>query len=222
MIKLRNLVEIMFGDSEIHHDMEKVMERVKEEWRSGQKHQSWRLVPKRLLNVVWNTYIKYGRVHEKGLEKIWEIVKECTLKIIFNSEIHHGIWDDVFFNVEGGEKIPEKVLNKWAIFISDRSKHGNFSRSDVDATLPSGYGRYSDKHNQLFKLLETAYNAETSEKRLLAIDQILNFVHGIGYMADWFVEGGESSLSNIRDQDIKGIHLKGKLSEGSLADGRRH
>lgn len=215
MILLKHLISehFSFPNDDIGSDFDEMRDAVRSEWLSGQKHQSWRLVPKRLLNAVWLTYAKYGRVNEEGLEKIWEIIKENAIKIILNSEIRHGLLDDEFFNVQDGEEVPEEVLNRWAEFVSDQSLRSGFSRSDADASLPQGYCRYSDEHNRLFKLLEACYNSETPETRIITIDTLINFVHGIGYMAAWFVEGGKASLTSLRDTDVKGIHLKGKLSE---------
>lgn len=213
MFKLRHLVETTFPSGEIHDDMEETMNLVRKEWQSKQKHQSWRLVPKRLLDLVWLSCVKYGRVNERGLEKIWEIIKENALKIILNSEIRHGLWDEDFFGVEEGDEVPEKILDRWYLFTSDRSSSTGFSRSDADAALAHGYSRYSDQHNHLFKYLEKGYKASTPEEKLLAIDQILNFIHGIGYMSKWFVEGGVDSLIDLRDKDVKGIRLAGRLTE---------
>lgn len=206
-------------DRQFEKDIERVQSDLNDEWYSGQTHQSWKLVPARDLIVVWNTYAKYGRIDEKKLERIWSIVKDCVLKILINTDVTNGS-DPDFFDKEEYDEITAEDWKRWSMFISDRS-NSPVGRGSIDWSGP-GMGRYSDASHHLFKLLEKGYNASTDEELLIAVDQILNFVHGSGAMAKWFVEGGEMTLSKLRDMDVKGIVIPGKLFEKFHASFENH
>ncbi len=193
------------------HDYYRVKEQMENEWNSGQKHQSWRLVPANLLKLTWLTFAKYGRVNEKALDKIWEIVSENVIKISINSDIRDGRDMDIFGKDEYDE-ITEEEWNRFFNFISDRSGPKKYGRGG-DMNVEDGHARYSDSASGLFKLAEKAEQAETPEEKLVAVDRILNFVHGIGDMAVWFVEGGWQTLEDLSNAPVKGINLQGKLTE---------
>lgn len=193
------------------HDYYRIKDQMNDEFGSGQKYQSWRLVPKKLLDLTWMTFVKYGRVNEKALEKIWDIIRENVIKIAINSDIRDGRDVDIF-GKEAYAEVTEEEWKRFFNFISDRGKSRGYGRGG-DWDVEKGHARYSDSSNSLFKLAEKAEHAGTPEEKLLAIDQILNFIHGIGYMADWFVEGGVSSLVDLRDREVKGIQLQGQLRE---------
>lgn len=212
-IKLKSLLPESFSH-DFSDEYEKISDKMRDEWYSGQKHQSWRLVPKRLLELVWMKFIKYGRVDDRGLDKIWEIIRENIIKLTINSNIQSGNNLDIF-DKEKYSDVSAEEWKRFANFISDRSGPKKYGRGG-DMGVEDGFARYSDCHNGLTRLADKVDNATTSEEKLIAIDQILNFVHGIGGMAGWFVEGGWKSLMDLNDKDIKGIHLKGKLSERKL------
>jgi hypothetical protein len=193
-------------------DAERVRDDINRDWWRGQKHQSWKLVPARDLIVVWNTYAKYGRIDSEKLENIWNSVKDSTLKVLVNSDITSG-YDPSFFGKDDYDEITAKDWKRWAVFISDNSRT-KWGRGSIDWD-GKGIGRYSDASKHLYKLLEKGYSATTDEELLVAVDQILNFVHGSGAMAKWFVEGGTMTLSKLRDMDVKGIIIPGKLTENT-------
>lgn len=214
IIKLKSLInESLDSALQKYYD---VREKMEQEWFSGTPHQSWRLVPKKLLSLVWLKFIKYGRVDEKGLDKIWEIIEENCIKIFINSNIRDG--DDLFlFNTENDkyDEVTEEEWTKFFNFISDRSGPKTWGRGG-DMDVEDGHARYSDSSKSLMKLVNAVDKTKTPEEKLIAIDQILNFVHGIGDMAKWFVEGGWQSLQDLNDREVKGIHLKGRLTERKL------
>ena len=208
MIKLKSLIKEYIDTGGKDDDYIDVRTEMQQEFESGQKYQSWKLVPARDLLLIWAKFAKFGRVEEEEILKIWNMVKETALKIIINSEVWNGN-DTDFFGVDSYEKIPEREENRHAIFISDRS--GNkYVRNWAEV---EGNARYSDAYQALFKLLVKAYKSKTPEELLMGIDTILNFVHGLGPMARWFVEGGVDTLGKIRDFEAQGIRLSGKLSE---------
>jgi len=205
-------IQESIADRELEHDLNQLQDELHNEWYGGQKHQSWKLVPARDLLITWNTFAKYGRVDEKKLDMIWNIVKSCVIKILLNSDISNGS-NPEFFGHDTYDDITKEDWDRWATFISDNSGT-NWGRGSLDWG-GNGMGRYTDVGRHLFKLLDEAYKADTPENKLIAIDRILNFVHGSEAMAKWFVEGGTNTLNKIRDFEVKGIHLTGKLFEAA-------
>ena len=215
MILLRNLILETHTDL-IYRDFEEIQSKVAEEFHSGQTYQSWHLVPARLLKLTWLTFVKYGRVNEKALDKIWDITKENAIKILINSDIKEGHAAPMFFYKDDYEEITEEEWDRWFRFVSDKSG-SKYVRNFGEV---EGNARYSDRGRDLFKLLNTAYSkVDNPEEHLIAIDHILNFVHGLGDMAKWFVEGGWQSLEDLSNAPVKGIHLTGQLTEDTFYRG---
>jgi MoaA/NifB/PqqE/SkfB family radical SAM enzyme len=203
MIKLADIIYESIGDRDFEHDYYEIRDEVENEWQRGQKHQSWRLIPARDLIIVWNTYAKYGRVNEEKLDKIWDIIKECAIKIMLNSDWwNHGM--EELFGKDSYDELTRDDFDRFATFMSDRSG-SQLWRGSGDGH--GGMGRYSDVAKHLYNLLMKGYSANIPEEKLFAIDQILNVVHGSGAMAKWFVEGGVMTLNKLRDFDVKGIVL---------------
>lgn len=204
-----NLNEIY--NEKIETDYSEINDEMQQEFLSGQKYQTWRLIPARDILLLWATFSKYGRVDEDKLDKIWDIIKENVLKICINTEVWNGSRPE-FFQKDNYNDITDEEHKRHAYFISDRSNNKwirNFGEVE-------GNSRYSDQYQRLYNLLEKCYSLENPEELLVGIDTILNFVHGLGHMAKWFVEGGTDTLDKIRDFQSKGIHLQGKLSESKL------
>ena len=217
MIKLKNLIKEVLGNREFEHDLIDIQSEMEQEWWSGQKHQSWKLVPARDLIITWNTFVKYGRADKNRVEKIWDIVKKCTIKMAVNSDWWRNSDGTDLFGKENPDEITSQDWERFATFMSDRSG-SNLWRGTGDA--PGGQGRYSDVINHLIDLLLQGYSATTPEERLLSIDKILMVVHGSGSIAKWYIEGGVSTLNKLRDIDVKGIKLQGKLSESKKPNSR--
>jgi hypothetical protein len=205
-IKLKQLIKESFVHSNVIDDYDDIVENVNDEFHSGQKHQTWKLIPKKNLIKAWISYAKYGRIDDDEILYIWELIKTNVIKIVYNSDIHNDIASENFFYVDDYKDITDKMWKRFYNFISDLS--GNSPIRNVAEIGIGGTARYTDSHKRLYELLEKCYSAETAEQLLIGIDQILNYMHGIGYMAKWFVEGGVSTLNIIRDYDVKGIVLK--------------
>lgn len=208
MIKLKSLIKESLDLGRLEDDYNDIKLEIEQEFQSGQKHQSWKLIPARDLIYLWVVYAKYGRVDEEKIVKIWDILKELVIKILLNTYE----WQDEnpeFYGKEKPEDITDEDRERHAWFISDLS--GNkYVRSWSEE---GGNARYSDCHQTLGKYLLQSYSSKTPEELLMNVDKILNFVHGLGNMAKWFVEGGTNTLDKIRDYQAKGITLQGKLSE---------
>lgn len=191
-----------------------VLDDVKSEFQSGQKHQSWKLVPARDIKLLWAKFSKYGRVDEELMEKIWSILRVTVLKILINSDIKDGNLADSFFEKDDYKEITEEEWERWFMFISDRSGSNRIRNTGEMGT--GGNGRYSDRDKTLYKYADEADKETNSEQKIIKIDRLLNFIHGLGSMAHWFVEGGESTLDSIRDYSAKGIVNTGTISESFL------
>ncbi len=220
----------------LESDYRRVRDGVEEEWRSGERHQSWQLVPKAKLVRLYNEYGKYGRINENLLLDVWSILHDTVLKIIVNSETKdteewpYGdepdltvprdasseedpnqidlLLDDPRRSLEPEdmdeeqiEKLKERAWDRWFLFVSDLSG-SNRVRNMGEV---KGNARYSDASRQLTNLLRAGYSADTDEARMLAVDRLLNFVHGLGHMAHWLVEGGTATLDQIAAYSPQGL-----------------
>ena len=197
-----------FDPGSLSHDIDRVRETNQNEFDMGQKHQTWNLLPARDLVLLWATFAKYGRVDEKRLLKLFGMLSELVIKISLNTDVWQG-HDSGFFYKDDFREISDEENERFAWFISDRSG-SNWVRNTGER---GGNARYSDQSDRLYELLEKCYNSDTPEELLINMDLILNFVHGMGNMAKWFVEGGTDTLDKIRDFQVKGIHLAGQLTE---------
>lgn len=214
------------GD-ELEDDYRRVRDDVEEEWSAHKRHQSWTLVPKAKLVRLYSEYGKYGRINEDLLLDVWTILHDTVLKVILNSETKHsetwpyGLEPDLTIarkapavdlqqvelmlddpreepepepmDDEQIEKLKDKEWDRWFLFVSDLSG-SNMVRNFGEV---KGNARYSDAQEGLARYLRAAYGAEEPEAKLLAVDRLLNFVHGLGHMAKWLVEGGRATLDQI-------------------------
>ena len=216
MIKLKSLIKENLDLGSLENDYSDIKMEVEHEFQLGQKHQSWRLIPARDLILLWIIYAKYGRVDEEKIIKIWDTLKELVIKILLNTYE----WQDEnpeFYGKENSEDITDDDRKRHAWFISDLSGNKYVRNWGEEG----GNARYSDCHQALGKYLIQSYSSKTPEELLMNIDKILNFIHGLGNMAKWFVEGGTNTLSKIRDYQVKGITIQGKLSETFLTSFER-
>lgn len=221
-----------------YEDYLRIREDVEDEWRSGKRHQSWRLVPKAKLIRLYQENGKYGRINERLLLDVWTILQECALKVIINSEVRHG--DDWPFGEEPElekrmptkqepeaqlslfapqpkiersralspkevSRLKDRTWARWFMFVSDLSNNP-YVRNFGEV---KGNARYSDASTSLVSLVKRAYGATTPEDQFLAVDRLLNFAHGLGNMAKWFVEGGTSTLDQIANFAPNGITAAG-------------
>jgi len=230
-------VIVEFHD-EAMEDYSRVRDDVIAEWDAHQEHQSWSLVPKNKLIRLYNEYGKYGRINENLLLDVWTILHDTAWKVVINSETRHNDdWpygqEPELFTVQSErraaagqsefgfadprrevrrplskeqiEQLKEKEWDRWFLFVSDLSG-SQWVRNFGEV---KGNARYSDAVQSLTKLLDAAYAAEEPGAKLLAIDRLLNFVHGLGQMAKWFVEGGKATLDQIANYAPKGITAAG-------------
>lgn len=232
-------IRLLLEQDSLYDDYQRVKNVVLEEWLSNKEHQSWRLVPKSKLIRLYNEHGKYGRIHENILLDIWSILHDCVLKVIINSETrYYDDWpfdcepdltkprpvkkvdvNQLEFNLEDPrveldpeeldqdtvERMRNKAWGRWYLFTSDLSG-STLIRSFGEM---KGNARYSDQSRRLYQLLAAAYLSATMTEKFLAIDRLLNFSHGLGNMAKWFVEGGNDTLNRISEFAPQGITAAG-------------
>ena len=218
---------------EFEEDYSRVREEVENEWLARKRHQTWRLVPKAPLVRLYNEYGKYGRINESILLNVRTILHDAAIKVIINSETHdHERWpygqepmltaapksrqmaNQSEFDLgdprdEEPRDLPEKQIEKlrdkewdrWFLFVSDLS-NSPYIRNFGEV---KGNARYSDCSRNLYQLLRASYSADTPESQFVAMDRLLNFAHGLGNMAKWFVEGGVSTLDQIANFAPQGV-----------------
>jgi hypothetical protein len=85
-------------------------------------------------------------------------------------------------------------------FIKDKDKRPPSTKYiNYDEFIKFTGDRWTEELHKFENELKRAELAKTPEQQLLAIDRILDMVHGRGGVADWFVEGGDSFLNHLRD-----------------------
>ena len=199
--------------SESEHDLmvdfEDLSSEFSEEYSRGENpRQSWKLVPADLLKKVWMEYGKYGRVDEDGINRIWDILKKSAVKVLINSALKDGEWVTLLGDYDSYQDVPDEEWTRFFNFISDQS--GSDVVRNMREIDTGGNGRYSDASQLLKTLVSAAYRVDNDPEKLLgAIDRILNFAHGLGNMAKWFVQGGVHTLDEIADYAPKGATMGG-------------
>ncbi len=103
------------------------------------------------------------------------------------------------------EKLRDRAWDRWFMFVSDLSDN-QYIRNTGEV---KGNARYSDGSSSLSRYVQATYAAQTPGAQLMALDRILNFVHGLGPMAKWFVEGGTATLDQIAAFAPQGITAAG-------------
>jgi hypothetical protein len=209
------LESVINGD--FKSDFQRVISRIKKEWKQGNEKLSWPVIPKQRLLIMWKTYAKFGRVDEEQIQKLWELLSEILIKVIYISDVRAGGYDSIFndykfFNSVACPhlKTPGEIGTPMYPLDGNGNVRSNFSTFVSDS---HGYERTTGSSvRDLLTLLKQGYSAKDSDVLFLVVDKILNFVHEAGPMAEWFVEGGTSTLDDIKNFQHKGLHLIGQLS----------
>jgi len=147
------------------------------EFKAGIKKQPWEKIKKSKLIKLYKDWSK-GIIDKELLDECVSIAIVNLRKILANSYI-------LLFT----DFISDEELDRWNEFISD--EYGN--------------GRYTEQTERFSRLLFNLINARTDKEKMIALDQVLNTVHGIGGVAHWFVEGGVDTLAELEDmrEDIQ-------------------
>lgn len=160
--------------------------------------QRWIKLSAKEIMRVWFTYVKYGRVDKNDILRIWYRTKDIALRSLVASHI---------FNQDGPPIFNSKSFDQLSYEDDDKLTQNIFKFIGTEKQTFGG-------QDLLENLIKKAYKSRNPDELLISIDQLLNFVHDAGDMGDIFIEGGRRTLDRISRWKPKGIHLKGKLSEG--------
>jgi len=148
----------------------------------------WKTISATLLKKTWLLFGKYNKVNENAIDKIADQlltnIARLTLANEFtgHSENYHlreeidEMWDIQFTDEEW-----EEVCNRF------EDKNGRAYISDCGI-------------KPLQNIYSLIFNAETPEAKLYACDKALNVVHQRNDLAAMFVEGGQTTLTQIANQ----------------------
>ena len=145
---------------------------------------SWSVVPFGRLRKIWNDFAKFGFVRdEAGVNRIAEQIVNNIARISAATDLSgHGTVDPKEIMEERGfDPIEDDNVDFYFGFLNTK-----YGQPFTDVGLL-----------QMWPLASDLLSATTSEKKLMAIDRILNVVHQRGDLAALFLEGGSSSLSEL-------------------------
>jgi len=142
-----------------------------DEFENGKKKQHWEVVPRIKVIKLWRDFSRTGVVTLEEIFEIYEQTIDNLKQIIVNSVILDS------------DHINDKNIDRWNEFVSDEKGHGHYTDQDV-------------RFGEALQKLETA---RTPMEKLLMVDNVFNLVHGMGPVADWFIEGGTRTLSELEE-----------------------
>jgi 2'-5' RNA ligase/GNAT superfamily N-acetyltransferase len=147
--------------------------------------QKWDVVPAARLKKIWTDYANLGFVRdEAGMRRIAGQVLDNIWKLQTNTILtgHTEESPSRYGSEILGQELPEDYFDQLESFFED--DRGSWRISD--------YG--------LDSLLGIAYKLEgedNAEKQLQLVDRALQVTHPRSDLANWFVEGGSSALSQL-------------------------
>ncbi|MFA5759283.1 MAG: 2'-5' RNA ligase family protein, partial [Clostridia bacterium] len=154
-----------------------MMKELIEEFESGKEKQNWVVIPKNDLKRLYILHAK-GIENRALLDSICRLTRTIYLKLKVNIDIIEN--SDYF---DWSYKSDEEI-ERFQKFISDEK--GNIRATDYLYQLEGYFAHLKDTDYQ---------------KKMLALDRIINFVHNTGDCASWFVEGGKETLDEIANDD---------------------
>ena len=151
------------------------------------EHQDWELLKLSDLKLLWEEYMRTGLVFKRKLfEKVENTVINNVIKLKINTELcGHTQLDpkELIDDCYGDEEDSGIDINKNDNFFIDPAC-GQYRISDY------AMDKLEEKVLELFL-------ADTEEKKIVIIDQVLNICHRRSDLSTWFVEGGARSLDEL-------------------------
>ena len=155
--------------------------------KKGRIH--WHTISATLLKKTWLIFGKYQKINENDIDKIADNILTNIAKLYAANELQ-GHSENYY--------VREELADNFGIEFTDEE----WNNIDYDA--------FTDKHGHDFtsdygiKPLQNIYsiifNAKTPEEKLYACDKALNVVHQRNDLAAMFVEGGQTTLTQIANQ----------------------
>ena len=198
-LKIYRIAQIVDLDSALDSVHDAYCSILKEYWdlRKGKRknassrHMSWSVIPIARVKKIWQDYAKNGVVRDTGgMQQIKDKMLEILARLQASNDLSgHGInITDEYISDICGLKIPEG---------DNIDFYFNFLETDY-GTPVSDYGL-----DKLWAIAKVLMKEGSAEKQLLLCDQMLNIIHQRGDLSALFIEGGSSSLN-----DLKYGHLK--------------
>jgi len=157
-------------------------------------------INKEKLILLYSIYAKYKRIDEKLLNFIWNILEESSFRLYIGTMLLHAVGD-----YDAGEEISKSID-----FVKKYFNFNEIINFDLDEYLDE---EWVGLYNNLEQVLRRIYTSENSEELFLNIDKLMNVYHSNGKMADYLIQGGESTLDYIFNFQPKGIVLPGNVFE---------
>jgi len=157
------------------------------EFLSGRQKQSWDFIDTARLAQQYQKLLKDEPLDTDFLDETIFILRNNIGKILANSMY--------IYYPTGVFQLMDEELDAFSDFIAD--EYGNC--------------RATEAPEKFEKALRELTIAKTDRQKLVAINNTLDIVHGIGEVAYWFVKGGKITLDK----------LSGKLQESNLEDKAR-
>ena len=153
----------------------------------GKGRVPWKTIPASLLKRVWLQFGKYNRINENDLDKIADQMLTNIARLEASTEMMGHTQRDVRPELEdNGYVFTDEEWDEWM---------SNYFTNNKVSWMISDYGL-----PKLNKIYAEIFNADTSEKKLYAIDKALNVVHQRYDLAAMFVQGGTATLNDIANQ----------------------
>lgn len=163
------------------------------------KKQKWEVVPFEKLRKVWDSFGRYGYVKNvTALEEIGSLMVENVFKVSANTEMAgHSTANPKDLAESTGHEWTDELDEKFGDHILDESGHWRIS----------DYGL-----GPLESLVYEYLAADTPERKLVVLDDMLNIVHQRSDIAAWFVQGGTKSLIKLAEWGQAQKDLTGRYS----------
>lgn len=169
--------------------------RVMSEWLAAKKKskskrgkQKWNVVSKSKLERVWNSFMDSGFVRdEAALDDIATQVIANAVKLHVNTVLM-GHTNESVSSYLGRNEFED---------ITEEEAEELIDGFEDFAIAENGQWRISDKSNKILDFALEIIDTIDSNKKLVAVDKLLNLIHARTDLAASFVEGGRNTLSQL-------------------------
>ncbi len=179
---------------EVWHEFLEAMKRPKKK----RGHQKWTVVSKNKIFSIWNSFAKFGFVRdEEALDDLANQFIENIGRLYANTVLAGHT-----------EEKPLNALSNAEIEIEEEK---------LEALLEEFYDYIYIPEERQYRISDYAFKklhesvieyfcADTAEKKLVALDHLINVIHQRTDLAKSFIEGGRetlSKLSGVEDSNVR-------------------
>ncbi len=153
-------------------------------------HQKWTVVSKNKIFAIWNSFARFGFVRdEESLEEVADRFISNIGRLYANTVLAGHT-----------SHSPKSALEDAGFEISDEEAFETILEEFYDYIYIPEEGQYriSDyAFEKLHKAIFEYFCADTAEKKLMALDHLINVIHQRTDLAASFIEGGRKTLSEL-------------------------